>query len=137
MIITPLLNLCVNFFLVQQNISVQSNPDPDNFTGEYFTDDLITLHKTPIYIKNHKESGTVQYLALQFLQFNFPLTYIGDYVFEIVYDHRCTDFPLGINGERLYFTKPKNPKSNVDEFVIYGINLPGMTTFHRKSTMKT
>ena len=75
-------------------------------------------------------------MSLQFSKYEFPLTYIGDYVFEIIHENLCMDFSLGINGERMYFTKPKNPKSKVDEFVIYGVNLQGMTTFRRKNLKK-
>ena len=114
-------------FLIQQKNSV---PNPERFIGEYFTDQVITLHEVPMRISIDKEH---RYLSLQFSKYEFPLTYIGDYVFEIIHENLCMDFSLGINGERMYFTKPKNPKSKVDEFVIYGVNLQGMTTFRRKN----
>jgi hypothetical protein len=107
--------------------------NPKRFIGEYYTNEVITLHNVPVKISTYKEKNdTHQYLLFNLSNFKFPLTYIGDYIFEIIQENLCNDFFLGINGERIYFKKPKDPQSDVQEFVIYGINLKGMATFRRK-----
>lgn len=124
--------LYIKLFLIQQKNPVSN---PERFIGKYYTDEVVSLHEVPMKILIHKEhNDTHQYLSLQFSQYEFPLTYIGDYVFEIIHENLCTDFFLGINGERVYFTKPKKTKTQVDEFVIYGVSLSGMTTFRRRNT---
>ena len=110
--------------------------NPERFIGEYYTDEVITLHNVAGKISKHKEENdTHQHLLFTLERYEFPLTYIGDYVFEMIQENLCNNFFLGINGERIYFTKPKNPQDKVEEFVIYGIHLKGMATFRRKQKM--
>lgn len=110
--------------------------NPERFIGEYYTDEVITLHNVAGKISKYKEENdTHQHLLFTLERYEFPLTYIGDYVFEMIQENLCNNFFLGINGERIYFTKPKNPQDKVEEFVIYGIHLKGMATFRRKQKM--
>ncbi|XP_028390717.1 beta-lactamase-like protein 4 isoform X2 [Dendronephthya gigantea] len=119
-----------------QNMQQTPVSNPKRFIGVYDTNEVQTLHNVAMKISTYKkENDTHHYLRFSIGDmYTFPLTYLGDYIFGIMQVNRCKDFSLGINGERIYFTKPKNTRDKVNEFVIYGIHLKGKVTFHRKHT---
>jgi hypothetical protein len=105
----------------------------DRFIGEYETDEVITLNKVPVFVSRYQQTNdTHDYLLFTLMEYKFPLTYVGDYVFEMIQENLCEHFFLGMHGDRIYFKKPKTPEEKVTEFVIYGIHLKGKVTFRRK-----
>lgn len=117
-------------YFLQQKTPVSN---PERFIGEYYTDEVITLHNVPVPVTTFEEvNDTHHYLSIKLEKYSFPLTYVGDYVFEMIQQDLCSNFFLGLHGDRIYFKKTKNPTDKVEEFVIYGIHLKGKATFRRR-----